>query len=138
MAVQIDPTLDELSDIVTAVSEAVTNSIIHGYGKSGKSRDQCLIRMECLLYRDAIEVTVTDQGCGIEDIQKAREPLYTSSPEMERSGMGFTIMESFTDHFSVESEVGKGTVITLYKIFRSVGAAEDGGDHLCESTTTLP
>lgn len=112
----------ELSDIVTAVSEAVTNSIIHGYGKSGKSRDQCLIRMECLLYRDAIEVTVTDQGCGIEDIQKAREPLYTSSPEMERSGMGFTIMESFTDHFSVESEVGKGTVITLYKIFRSVGA----------------
>lgn len=93
--------------------------------------------MECLLYRDAIEVTVTDQGCGIEDIQKAREPLYTSSPEMERSGMGFTIMESFTDHFSVESEVGKGTVITLYKIFRSVGAAEDGGDHLCESTTTL-
>ena len=138
MAVQIDPTLDELSDIVTAVSEAVTNSIIHGYGKSGRSRDQCLIRMECLLYRDAIEVTVTDQGCGIEDIQKAREPLYTSSPEMERSGMGFTIMESFTDHFSVESEVGKATVITLYKIFRSVGAAEDGGDHLCESTTTLP
>jgi anti-sigma F factor len=138
MAVQIDPTLDELSDIITAVSEAVTNSIIHGYGKSRKPREQCLIEMECLLYRDAIEVVITDQGCGIEDIKKAREPLYTSSPEMERSGMGFTIMESFTDHFSVESEVGKGTVIKLYKIFQSVGAVGDGGDNLCENMTTQP
>lgn len=94
--------------------------------------------MECLLYRDAIEVVITDQGCGIEDIKKAREPLYTSSPEMERSGMGFTIMESFTDHFSVESEVGKGTVIKLYKIFQSVGAVGDGGDNLCENMTTQP
>ena len=138
MAVQIDPTLDELSDIITAVSEAVTNSIIHGYGRSRKPREQCLIEMECLLYRDAIEVVITDQGCGIEDIEKAREPLQTSSPEMERSGMGFTIMESFTDHFSVESEVGKGTVIKLYKIFQSVGAVGDGGDNLCENMTTQP
>ena len=138
MAVQIDPTLDELSDIITAVSEAVTNSIIHGYGSSKQPRDKCLILMDCLLYQDAIEVVIADRGCGIEDIDKAREPLYTSSPEMERSGMGFTIMESFTDHFSVESEVGKGTVIKLYKVFKSVGVPEDGGDILCENMTTQP
>lgn len=139
MAVQLDPTLDELSDIITAVSEAVTNSIIHGYGKSEKPRDQCLIKMDCRLYRDAIEVVIADQGCGIADVAQAREPLYTSSPEMERSGMGFTIMESFSDYFSVESEPGKGTSITLYKIFKSIEAEEeDGGDNLCESMTTQP
>lgn len=137
-AVQLDPTLGELSDIVTAVSEAVTNSIIHGYGNSGIPKDKCFVEMECVLYKDAMEVTVTDRGCGIENIQKAREPMYTSSPEMERSGMGFTIMESFTDHFSVESEPGKGTVIKLYKIFRSVSEGDCGGDDLCESTTTQP
>ena len=115
MAVQIDPTLDELSDIITAVSEAVTNSIIHGYGKSRKPREQCLIEMECLLYRDAIEVVITDQGCGIEDIKKAREPLYTSSPEMERSGMGFAFMEAFMDELHVESQVGQGTTIRMKK-----------------------
>lgn len=138
VAIQLDPTLDELSDIITAVSEAVTNSIIHGYGKSSTPREQCLIEMDCILYRDAIEVIIADRGCGIEDIGKAREPLYTSSPEMERSGMGFTIMESFTDRFSVESEVGKGTVIKLYKIFQSVAKSEDGGENLCENMTTRP
>mgnify|MGYP003482236477 CR=1 FL=1 len=127
MAVQLDPTIDELSDIVTAVSEAVTNCIIHGYGKIKKKKEACIIKFECILYENAIEVGITDEGCGIEDIEKAREPLYTSSPEMERSGMGFTIMESFCDGFSVQSIVGEGTEIRLFKIF--------GGDNLCENTT---
>lgn len=129
MAVQLDPTLDEMSDIVTAVSEAVTNSIIHGYGKSNQKKDECIITFECVLYESAIEVFIKDKGCGIEDIQKAREPLYTSSPEMERSGMGFTIMESFCDAFDVKSIVGEGTEIRLFKRF--------GGDSLCENTTTM-
>lgn len=127
MAVQLDPTINELSDIVTAVSEAVTNSIIHGYGKNGKKKEECIIKLECILYENAIEVVIIDKGCGIEDIEQAKMPLYTSSPEMERSGMGFTIMESFCDDFSVTSEVGKGTEIRLYKVF--------GGDSLCENTT---
>ena len=127
MAVQLDPTINELSDIVTAVSEAVTNSIIHGYGKNGKKKEECIIEFECILYENAIEVVIIDKGCGIEDIEQAKKPLYTSSPEMERSGMGFTIMESFCDDFSVKSEVGKGTEIRLYKVF--------GGDSLCENTT---
>ena len=83
---------------------------------------------ECILYEDAIEVIIEDKGCGIDDIKKAMEPLYTSSPEMERSGMGFTIMESFCDGFAVTSTVGEGTEIRLLKVF--------GGDNLCENTTT--
>ena len=128
MAVQLDPTINELSDIVTAVSEAVTNSIIHAYGKSNKKKEECIINFECILYENAIEVVIEDEGCGIEDIKQAMEPLYTSSPEMERSGMGFTIMESFCDGFAVKSTVGEGTEIRLLKIF--------GGDNLCENTTT--
>lgn len=128
MAVQIDPTINELSDIVTAVSEAVTNCIIHGYGKVDKKKEECLIYLECILFENAMEVIITDKGCGIEDIPKAMEPLYTSSPEMERSGMGFTIMESFCDGFNIESIVDEGTKIRLFKKF--------GGDNLCESTTT--
>lgn len=127
MVVQLDPTINELSDIVTAVSEAVTNAIIHGYGKSDKKKDECIIKMECVLFENAIEVSIEDEGCGIENIEKAREPLYTSSPELERSGMGFTIMESFCDGFAVCSELGKGTQIRLFKKF--------GGDNLCENTT---
>ena len=128
MAVQLDPTINELTDIVTAVSEAVTNSIIHAYGKSNKKKEECIIYFECILYEDAIEVIIEDKGCGIDDIKKAMEPLYTSSPEMERSGMGFTIMESFCDGFAVTSTVGEGTEIRLLKVF--------GGDNLCENTTT--
>ena len=116
MAVQLDPTINELSDIVTAVSEAVTNSIIHAYGKSNKKKEECIINFECILYENAIEVVIEDEGCGIEDIKQAMEPLYTSSPEMERSG------------FAVKSTVGEGTEIRLLKIF--------GGDNLCENTTT--
>lgn len=127
LAVQIDPTINEMSDLVTAVSEAVTNSIIHGYCDS-ECNDN-IVRMECRLYEKAVEVIITDYGKGIEDIEEAKKPMYTSSPHMERSGMGFTIMESFCDDFNVKSEVNKGTIVELLKVF--------GGDNLCENTTTL-
>lgn len=109
---QLDPTVEELADVKTAVSEAVTNSIIHGYeNKRG------LITMICRLYDKSVEIEISDKGKGIEDIQKAMQPLYTSRPDMERSGMGFTVMESFMDKVSVSSKLGEGTTVTLYKSF---------------------
>ncbi|KYO65795.1 anti-sigma F factor [Thermovenabulum gondwanense] len=109
-ASQLDPTLDEIADIKTAVSEAVTNSIIHGYEDSvGK------IRIKAVLYEDGIEIWVQDWGKGIEDIELARQPLWTSKPELDRSGMGFTIMESFMDSLEVESKPGEGTIVKMYK-----------------------
>lgn len=106
----LDPTIEELTEIKTAVSEAVTNAIIHGYaGKVG------MVVLGGAIRGRTVEFTVSDSGCGIADIEKAREPMYTDKPEMERSGMGFTIMEAFMDKFSVESEVGKGTVIKMSK-----------------------
>ena len=109
---QLDPTVEELADVKTAVSEAVTNSIIHGYeNKRG------LIIMICRLYDKSVEIEISDKGKGIEDIQKAMQPLYTSRPDMERSGMGFTVMESFMDKVSVSSKLGEGTTVTLYKSF---------------------
>lgn len=112
---QLDPTLEELADVKTAVSEAVTNSIIHGYeSKSG------YVKMNCRLYSDSVEITISDEGKGIEDIELARQPLYTSRPELERSGMGFTVMESFMDRVEIASEVGKGTTVTMYKTFKSL------------------
>ncbi len=127
-AVQLDPNLDELSDLKTAVSEAVTNAIIHGYRESASSssiEDQPVesygtIKMECLLYQDGIEISITDYGCGISDIEQAKQPMYTSAPELERSGMGFTIMESFMDKLEVHSEVGLGTTVKLFKTFGSL------------------
>ncbi len=113
---QLDPTLEELADVKTAVSEAVTNAIIHGYeNKPG------YVKMICLLYDNAVEISVIDEGKGIEDIELARQPLYTSKPEMERSGMGFTVMESFMDRVEVFSEVGKGTTVKLFKAFKQHG-----------------
>ena len=109
-ASQLDPTLDELADIKTAVSEAVTNSIIHGYEDTIG-----IIRINSKLYEDRIVITIQDWGKGIEDIEKARQPLWTSKPELERSGMGFTIMEDFMDELSVKSTPGEGTVITMVK-----------------------
>lgn len=107
---ELDPTLEEMSEIKTAISEAVTNSVIHGYdGKDG----------EIVITGEVTERTVTytiiDNGCGIADIKKAREPLYTGKPESERSGMGFSIMEAFMDELKVESSPGKGTKITMSK-----------------------
>lgn len=111
---QLDPTIEELADIKTAVSEAVTNSIIHGYeNKPG------YIRMHCKLYDNSVEIAIIDEGIGIESIEQARQPLYTSKPEMERSGMGFTVMESFMDNVEIVSEPGKGTTVVLQKNFKT-------------------
>ncbi|MCX7749230.1 MAG: anti-sigma F factor [Clostridia bacterium] len=112
---QIDPTVEELADIKTAVSEAVTNSIIHGYEKKIG-----FVRINCRLFIDSIEIMIIDEGKGIEDVDLARQPLYTSKPEMERSGMGFTVMESFMDRVEVCSEIGSGTKITMFKTFTSL------------------
>ncbi len=107
---RLDPTLEELADVKTAVSEAVTNSIIHGYnGRSGDVEILCEIRD-----RD-VYIEVIDQGVGIADIDKAMEPLYTTKPEWERSGMGFAFMEAFMDELEVFSELGKGTRVKLKK-----------------------
>lgn len=109
-AATMDPTIEELADIKTAVSEAVTNSIIHGYG-------DCIgmIIMRSFISGNEITVEVEDSGAGIEDINKAMEPLYTSRPELERSGMGFSFMEAFMDDLEVESVFGQGTLVRMKK-----------------------
>ncbi|HOF69463.1 MAG: anti-sigma F factor [Ruminococcus sp.] len=109
--VQADPTVEELSDIRTAVSEAVTNAVVHGYRhQSGKI--EITVR---LLENRVIYIRIKDKGCGIADVQKAMEPLFTTAPEEERSGLGFSVMESFTDKLTVKSTLGKGTVVTMRK-----------------------
>lgn len=113
-AAQLDPSIEEISDIKTAVSEAVTNSIIHGYdNKIG------VIHIECTLFANSIEIIITDDGKGIENIEKAKEPLYTTKPELERSGMGFTIMENFMDELKIESALVEGTKITMKKVINN-------------------
>ena len=109
-AAQLDPTIEELADIKTAVSEAVTNSIIHGYEDK-----QGIIKVVCKLKENEIIIEISDTGKGIEDIEAAKEPLYTTKPNLERSGMGFTIMESFMDSMEIESIVGLGTKVTMSK-----------------------
>lgn len=109
-AAQLDPTLDELGDIKTAVSEAVTNAIVHAYpDKLGK-----IVMKMRILDAQVLELVIRDWGCGIGDVEQAREPLFTTGGD-ERSGMGFTIMESFTDCLRVKSVVGKGTTVTMRK-----------------------
>lgn len=115
-ASQLDLTLDELADIKTAVSEAVTNSIIHGY----ENRKEDIIRIEATISGNEVTITVEDFGVGIEDVKRAMEPLYTSKPELERSGMGFTVMETFMDSLEVVSKEGKGTKVVMKKKFNSV------------------
>ena len=106
---QLDPTLNELTDIKTAVSEAVTNSIIHGYENTVG-----IITLTTRIYKDRIiEISIKDMGRGIEDINKARQPLYTTGNADERSGMGFTVMETFMDEVHIISQVNKGTTVTL-------------------------
>ncbi len=109
-ATQLDPTIEELADIKTAVSEAVTNSIIHGYSNTIGT-----IRMHCVICGNELMVEIQDAGVGIENIEKAMEPLYTTRPELERSGMGFSFMEAFMDDLEVESELGKGTLVRMKK-----------------------
>ena len=110
---QLNPTLEEVADIKTAVSEAVTNCIIHGYeGEIHK------IEVSCRLRGRELFVDVSDQGRGIGDVAKAMEPMFTTKPERDRSGMGFTFMEAFMDEISVESQIGKGTTVHMKKMIR--------------------
>ncbi len=112
-ASQLDPTIEEISDIKTAVSEAVTNCIIHGYEEK-----EGIVTIESRLFANSIEIVISDNGKGIENIERARQALYTSKPELERSGMGFTIMESFMDEVEIESIVGVGTKVTMKKMIK--------------------
>ena len=110
----LDPTCEELSEIKTAISEAVTNAIIHGYEDS-----LGMVRLDGKIYGNVVEFTVSDKGCGIADVSKAMEPLYTGKPEHERSGLGFTIMESFMDKIEVKSTLGIGTVVKMKKVIKN-------------------
>ena len=110
-AAKLDPTLDELADIKTAVSEAVTNAIIHGYDED----ESKFVYLRCEIKEDTIKIVIEDRGKGIEDINMAMQPLYTSKPELERSGMGFTVMESFMDGIEVSSIKNDGTKIVMTK-----------------------
>ncbi len=110
---QLNPTMEEVSDLKTAISEAVTNCIIHGYeGEVHK------IQVDCRLSGRELCVDIIDHGTGIPDIKKAMEPLFTTKPDKDRSGMGFTFMEAFMDEVEVESEVGRGTTVHMKKIIR--------------------
>lgn len=120
-AAQLDPTLDELNEIKTAVSEAVTNAIIHGYpDREGEVVISCSLRLD-----NSLEVIVKDSGAGIDDLEQAREPLFTSRPDLERAGMGFTVMEEFMDSVSIETKPGHGTAVTMTK---KISAGEPGGN----------
>jgi stage II sporulation protein AB (anti-sigma F factor) len=112
---QLDPTLEEIDEIKTVVSEAVTNAIIHGYD----NRPDGIVTLEASIDGDTFVLSVSDQGSGIEDLELARQPLYTSRPELERSGMGFTIMENFMDEFEAASVPGGGTRLTMKKRIES-------------------
>jgi stage II sporulation protein AB (anti-sigma F factor) len=110
-AAQLNPTLDEINDLKTAVSEAVTNSVVHGYDRKGGN-----IIIECELWERGISIIVRDFGIGISNIERALEPFWTTRPEEERSGMGFTVMQSFMDKLKVES-TANGTIISMCKNF---------------------
>lgn len=111
---RLDPTLEEIADVKTAVSEAVTNAIIHGYGDC-----EGQIQMKCRVQGNVLYLEISDDGVGIEDIEKAMEPLYTTKPEFERSGMGFAFMEAFMDDLDVISSPGKGTIVQMKKTIYS-------------------
>lgn len=110
----LNPTIEEISDIKTAVSEAVTNAIIHGYENTVGD-----IEIQCRIKNNIVEIIIEDFGCGIENVDKAKEPLYTTKPELERSGMGFAVMETFMDELVVLSEKDVGTKVILRKKINS-------------------
>ena len=114
-ASQLDPTIEQIADIKTAVSEAITNCIIHAYENS-----EGIIKVNARLSKNSIEIEIIDYGKGIENIEMARQTLYTSKPNADRSGMGFTIMESFMDELVVESIIGMGTKIYMKKVIKEV------------------
>ncbi len=107
---QLDPTIEELADIKTAVSEAVTNSIIHGYENM-----EGIIKIKGRIIKNTVELEISDTGKGIENVELARKPLYTTKANLERSGMGFTIMESFMDEVEIDSVLGLGTKVIMRK-----------------------
>lgn len=112
---QLDPTIEEITDVKTAVSEAVTNSIIHGYeNKEG------IVVIETFLNGNEATIIIEDNGVGMDNVEEAMQPLFTSRPDLERSGMGFTVMETFMDSLEVHSEKGKGTKIIMKKTFKSL------------------
>ena len=106
----LNPTLEEIEDVKTAVSEAVTNAVIHGYKEQGGT-----IEISCVLEKDLLKMEITDQGCGIENVEQAMELMFTTRPDLERSGMGFSFMEAFMDCLEVESTVGQGTRVIMEK-----------------------
>jgi stage II sporulation protein AB (anti-sigma F factor) len=108
---QLDPTMDELTEIKTVVSEAVTNSIIHGYENDPNG----LVYIQVTIEDSIVEISIKDVGFGIIDVEEARQPLFTTKPDLERSGMGFTIMENFMDEVEVLTQPGKGTEVRLRK-----------------------
>lgn len=114
-ALACSPTLEEINDLKTAVSEAVTNAVVHAY-----KDDSGVIELLCEVNEEerSITVSVTDFGCGITDVDEAREPFFTTRPEDERSGMGFTIIETFTDEMTVKSKLNEGTTVAMKKVFR--------------------
>lgn len=117
---QMNPTLEEVADVKTALSEAVTNCIVHAYeGRVEK------ITVECLIEGDMLCIIVEDEGCGIENVEKAMEPLFTTKPDSERCGMGFAFMEAFMDEVRVESEIQKGTRVHMKKKIGRIGSKFD-------------
>lgn len=118
--VEMNPTMDELEDVKTAVSEAVTNAIIHGMCEQ--------VEMTCTREGQKLTVTIEDHGVGIADVEEARQPFFTTKPDEERSGMGFAFMETFMDEFDVISKVGEGTLITMSKY---IGREDDTGKEAC-------
>ena len=117
---QLDPTLEEIADIKTAVSEAVTNAIIHGY-----EQQSGIVKLVCKIREKEVLIEISDTGKGIENVEIAKQPLYTTKANLERSGMGFTIMESFMDQVEVESVLGLGTKVTMKKTIKEI-PKEDG------------
>ena len=116
-AAQLDPTIEEINDIKAAVSEAVTNCIVHGY-------PDCIGDIEIklrILDDDTLYIRISDKGVGIADIEQAMQPMFTSAPEDERAGLGFAVMESFTDSLKVRSKPGKGTSVTMTKALKRRG-----------------
>ena len=116
---EMNPTLEQIADVKTAVSEAVTNAIIHGY-----SDEKELVELSCDREGQQLVVTVEDHGVGIADLEEAMQPFYTSKPQLERSGMGFSFMEAFMDKIEVRSEVGQGTKVVMWKYIETKEGCE--------------
>ena len=117
---ELNPTLSDLSDVKTAVSEAVTNAIIHGYPDGVHT-----VVVRAVLHEETVELWITDEGVGMEDVKQAMEPLYTSRPELERSGMGFMFMEAFMDQVEVQSSPGVGTTVYMKKRIKQDAAGQE-------------